>query len=92
MAEQIKSDDLIPANSVSLVIARTEQMRVKAATVIAGAAVVVAAIFLVIGIFIDDTDLKTWAMGLISMVVGTAIGFVFGNSGATDNSGAADKG
>ncbi len=85
MAEQLKSDDIIPVNAVSLVAVRTEQMRVKAAIGIAATAVVVATSFLLIGITMGDADLKTWAMGLISMVVGTAIGFVFGNGNTSAN-------
>ena len=59
---------------------RGEIIRVRAGAWIAGGALAIGTLFLVISLFLRDAELRTWATGLISLVVGTAIGFVFSNA------------
>ena len=47
---------------------------------IAGVALLIGVAFLIAALSIEDTELKSWATGLISLVVGAAIGFVFSNN------------
>lgn len=54
-----------------------ELLRIKAAAWIAGGALLIGALFLGAAVYLDDAELRTWATSLISLVVGTAIGFVF---------------
>lgn len=81
VTEIINSGDLIKKGQI--VESPTHILKVKAALWIAGAAVIVGVIFLVAALCLKDVSLQSWATGLISLVVGTAIGFVFG--GNTNN-------
>lgn len=78
--EVIDSDDVIKPGDVSRVETPGDIIRIKAAAWIAGAALLIGVGFLVAALGMNDTDLKSWATGLISLVVGTAIGFVFGGN------------
>ena len=79
--EVIDSGDVIRPGDVTRVETPGDIIRIKAAAWIAGAAVLIGVGFLIAALWMNDTDLKSWATGLVSLVVGTAIGFVFsGNS------------
>lgn len=73
--EQISTFDVVPAGSVSPF--DVEGLKIKAAIGISGAAMVLGFVSLIIAVCTADSELKTWATGLISLVVGTAIGFAF---------------
>ena len=79
--EVIDSDDVIKPGDVVRVETPGDIIRIRAAAWIAGAALLIGVGFLTAALQMNDTDLKSWATGLISLVVGAAIGFVFsGNS------------
>ena len=79
--EVIDSDAVIKPGDVVRVETPGDIIRIKSAAWIAGAALLIGVGFLIAALAMSDTDLKSWATGLISLVVGTAIGFVFsGNS------------
>ena len=78
--EVIDSDDVIRPGDVSRVETPGDIIRIKAAAWISGAAVLIGVAFLTAALLMNDTDLKSWATGLISLVVGTAIGFVFSSN------------
>ena len=78
--EVIESDDIIKPGDVSRVETPGDILRIKAAACIAGAALLIGVGFLTAALQMNDTDLKSWATGLISLVVGAAIGFVFSGS------------
>jgi hypothetical protein len=73
--EQISSVDVVPPGSVQPI--DVEGWKIIAAISISGASLVLGFVSLIIAVWIDDNELKTWATGLISLVVGTAIGFAF---------------
>lgn len=60
---------------------RGELIRVRAGAWIAAGALGIGTAFLVLSLVLRDAELRTWATGLISLVVGTAIGFVFSSTG-----------
>ena len=78
--EVIFSDDLIKPGDVSRVETPGDIIRIKVAGWIAGVALLIGTLFLIAALWTDDTELKSWATGLISLVVGAAIGFVFSNN------------
>ncbi len=78
--EVIVSDDLIKPGDVSRVETPGDLIRIKVAGWIAGVALLIGTLFLIAALWINDTELKSWATGLISLVVGAAIGFVFSNN------------
>jgi hypothetical protein len=78
--EIIQSDSVISPGSVSRVETRGDIIRIMVAAWIPGAALFVGVGFLGLAIWIKDSDLQSWATGLMSLVVGTAIGFAFGSS------------
>ena len=78
--EKIQSDRVIVPGSVSRVETRGDIIRIQVAAWISGAALLVGVTFLGLAIWIKDSDLQSWATGLISLVVGTAIGFAFSSS------------
>ena len=80
MAEQIESDDIIPPSQVGPVETKGEFLRIVAAASISGAALLIGVGFLIASLVLQDGELQTWASGLISLVVGAAIGFSFGNN------------
>ncbi len=80
MTRQIRSDDIMPPGAVSDVAVKTEVLKTKAAIAISAASLLIGTIFLGAALYFGDVELKAWATGLISLVVGAAIGFVFGNS------------
>lgn len=73
--EQISSTEMVPPGSVNPI--DVERMKMIAALVISATAVILGFAALVIAIWQDDAELKTWSTGLISLVVGAAIGFAF---------------
>jgi hypothetical protein len=73
--EQLTSTEIVPPGSVGPF--DVEQMKMLAALVISGLAVVIGFTALLIAVCYHDDELKTWATGLISLVVGAAIGFAF---------------
>ena len=75
--EIIQSNAVVPPGAVSRVETRGDIIKIKVAAWISGAAVVVGIVFLSVAIWIEDSDLQSWSTGLISLVVGTAIGFAF---------------
>lgn len=78
MTRIIQSDEVIKPDSVAE--DRQELIRVRAGAWIAGGALAIGTAFLIIALYLRDAELRAWATGLISLVVGTAIGFVFSNS------------
>lgn len=59
-----------------------EYVKVVAAKQIALCAIGIGVVFLGLSLWLKDSELRSWATGLISLVVGAAIGFIFGgNSG-----------
>ena len=78
--EVIISDDLIKPGDVGRVETPGDIIRIKVAAWIAGVALLIGVAFLIAALSIEDTELKSWATGLISLVVGAAIGFVFSNN------------
>jgi len=75
MTQIIQSDEVIKPDSV--VENRGELIRIRAGAWIAGGALAIGTVFLMIALYLRDAELRAWATGLISLVVGTAIGFVF---------------
>lgn len=59
----------------------TDKVRVLAAAIIAGASLLLGSAFLATAIYTADQELRAWATGLISLVVGAAIGFIFSGTG-----------
>ena len=78
--EIIQSDRIISPGSISRFETRGDIIRIKVAASISGAALLVGVVFLGFAIWIKDSDLQSWATGLISLVVGTAIGFAFSSN------------
>lgn len=78
----IESDDVLKPGSVGNVESPGEMLRIKAAAGIAAASLLIGVIFLIASLFNQDKELQVWASGLISLVVGAAIGFIF--SGGTN--------
>ncbi|MCH8686481.1 hypothetical protein [Pedomonas mirosovicensis] len=78
MTRIIQSEEVIKPDGVTE--DRGELIRVKAGALIAGGALAIGTAFLIIALYLGDTELRAWATGLISLVVGTAIGFVFSNA------------
>lgn len=76
--EQISSTEVVPPGSVNPI--DVERLKMLAAIWISGAAVILGFIALIVAICTKDAELKTWATGLISLVVGAAIGFAFSTS------------
>lgn len=80
--ETIQSTEVIPRGKVSAVETRGDYLRIAVSASISAAALLIGVGFLATAIYLGDAELKTWATGLISLVVGTAIGFAFsGTSG-----------
>jgi len=75
--EQISSVELIPEGGVRP--SRLDEVKTISALIIAGVALLIGVLFLGVGLYSDDKELRTWATGLISLVVGAAIGFAFSN-------------
>lgn len=73
--EQISSVEVVPPGSVEPF--DVERFKIVAAIAISGAALVLGFISLIIAVTTEDSELKTWSTGLISLVVGAAIGFAF---------------
>ena len=82
MTQQIRSDDIMQPGTVAEVAIKTEALKAKAAIAISSASLLIGTAFLATALYIKDAELKAWASGLISLVVGAAIGFVFGNNAA----------
>ena len=79
--EIIRADEVIEPGGVTRVETPGELLRIKASVIIASASLLIGVSFLIAALALDDTVLKSWATGLISLIVGAAIGFVFsGNS------------
>ena len=78
--EVIESGDMIKPGDVGRVETPGDIIRIKVAAWIAGVALLIGVAFLIAALSIDDAELKSWATGLISLVVGAAIGFVFSNN------------
>ena len=84
MTEKINSADAVTRDQFSDVAIKTEFLRTKAAIYITAAALLIGVIFLGVAIHIGDDELKAWASGIISLVVGAAIGFVCGNGSVSN--------
>lgn len=76
--EQISSTEVVPPGSIEPF--DVEKWKILAAITISGAALLLGFVALIIAVYIDDSELKTWATGLISLVVGAALGFAFSNT------------
>lgn len=73
--EQITSTEVVPPGSIGP--GEVDRWKNIAAISISGAALFLGFVALVIAVWIKDSELKTWATGLISLVVGAALGFAF---------------
>lgn len=78
MSEQIESREIVPTGSVDVEEKPSDTWRILGALIIAGCAIFLGAMFASIALWVDNSELLTWATGLISLVVGAAIGFLFG--------------
>ena len=76
--EQISSTEVVPPGSINPI--DVERLKMLAAIWISAAAVILGFVALIVAICTDDAELKTWSTGLISLVVGAAIGFAFSTS------------
>lgn len=75
--EKIESRDILPTGRIDVDEKPSDLMRIKGALAIAGTSVILAAGFLIAALCLGNDELMTWSTGLISLVVGAAIGFVF---------------
>lgn len=76
--EIIVSDRLIKERDVGGV----DLVKVKASVKIAYSSLAIAAIVLVVSIYAGDTDLRSWATGLISSIAGAALAYGFVTRGS----------
>ena len=83
--EIIRSDIVLKKESVVIPEKETDKMKVKAAVRIAAAGLAIGVFFLVISIYIKDSELRTWSMGLVTFVLGTVLGYGFSHN-STKNS------
>ena len=74
--EIINSGDVIEPGNVAGFETPGDMLRIKASAIISGAALFIGVGFLVWALLANNSELQTWATGLISLVVGAAIGFV----------------
>lgn len=74
--EQLSSDEIIPRHQV----AGIDDLKAKWALILSGCALLIGVVFLITAICMKDAELRTWSTGLISLVVGAALGFAFSNS------------
>lgn len=77
--EIINANEVIVPGAVTRVETPGDLFKIKAATIIAGASVLIGVAFLIAALWLNDSVLKSWSTGIISLVVGAAIGFVFSN-------------
>ncbi len=84
--DTIESLDVIESDSVTIPERDTDKMKVKAAVRITAASLLLGAAFLAVSIWVKDNELRAWATGLISLVVGASIGFLFNGGNGTQNS------
>jgi len=78
MSEQIDSREIVPTGAVAVEEKASDTWRIIGALIIAGCAIVLGTLFAGVALWVDNSELLTWATGLISLVVGAAIGFLFG--------------
>ena len=76
--ETIDTDDVLAPASIRE--SKSDIIRTKAAAWISGASLLIGSVFLVVALVKSDTELRAWATGLISLVVGAAIGYAFTSS------------
>ena len=83
MSEEIRSVDVIPKKGVSPVETKGDVIKIVASSFISILAIAIGTYMLNVALEKQDDELKSWATGLISLVVGAAIGFAFStNNGA----------
>jgi hypothetical protein len=75
--EIIQSDDVIHRGDVDRVETRAEILRVKASIGIAVASLLIACAVLAMAAYTGNTQLQTWATGLVSGIAGAAIAYGF---------------
>lgn len=78
MNETINSREIVPPGSVEVPEKPSDRWRMIGALAIAGFAVLIGTIFAGVALYLGNNELLTWATGLISLVVGAAIGYLFG--------------
>ncbi len=76
--ETIDTDDVLAPASIRE--SKSDIIRTKAAAWISGASLLIGSVFLVVALVKSATELRAWATGLISLVVGAAIGYAFTSS------------
>jgi hypothetical protein len=74
--EIINSNDVIHRGDIG-VESKGEIIKIKASIWITVAALVIASLILTAAIYTKNSELQTWAMGVISAVVGAAISYGF---------------
>jgi hypothetical protein len=80
----IRSDAVLPNESVDIPEKRTHKIRVVAAVSMAAAGIAIGVAFLVAAVVIKDGELRTWSMGVITFVLGSVLGYGFGNNNASE--------
>jgi hypothetical protein len=75
--EIIQSDNVIHRGDVGRVETKSEILRVKASIVIAVASLLIACAVLAMAAYTGNSQLQTWATGLVSGVSGAAIAYGF---------------
>jgi hypothetical protein len=73
--EIIESAQILERGGIIRVETRAEIIRVKASMWFVGATLAIAVAILLLAVWRDRNDLQTWATGLISGILGAAIGF-----------------
>ena len=79
LKKTIEVDELFRPGSVDE--PSPEYVKVVAAKQIALWSIGIGVVFLGLSLWLKDSELRSWATGLISLVVGAAIGFIFGGNG-----------
>ena len=83
--EIIRSDIVLEKASIVIPEKETDKMKVKAAGRIAAAGLAIGVFFLTVSIYLNDSEIRTWSMGLITFVLGTVLGYGFSHT-STKNS------
>jgi hypothetical protein len=83
--EVIRSDTVLSNESVEIPERRTHKIKVMAAVSMAAAGIVIGVAFLIAAVVLKDGELRTWSMGLITFVLGSVLGYGFGNSSASES-------
>lgn len=75
--ELIRSDELIVKGEVDRVDLRLEALKVRASVLFTAAGLLAGIVIVIWSAFTDNSDLQTWATGLVSAIIGAAISYGF---------------